>query len=97
MGKITKVRLPDHIEAKLASGMGKMGIGPHDKNAVISRCVEMYLEFADMDKGLKDIISQRREARSRKGKQIWQKSQEPKPIACPRCHNVNIEEKEEVH
>ena len=78
MSKITKVRLPENIEAALTSFMSHEGIGLHDKNAVITRAVGLYLtdrRGIGTDPELSSIIEERSRARSRKGKEIWQRSQ----------------------
>ena len=76
MSKITKVRLPEQTEAALTSFMSREGIGSHDKNAVISRAVEIYLrDCSSRDIELYGILEERSKARSEKGKEIWQRSQ----------------------
>ena len=62
-------KLPDKINARLLAFMGKEGISVMDKNAVIARAVEMYLQhLADQDTGLSGILEERRAARVKKGK-----------------------------
>jgi hypothetical protein len=78
MRKITKVRLPESMEEELAYFMAKEGIGLHDKNAVITRAVGLYLadrRGIGTDPELSSIVEERSRARSRKGKEIWQRSQ----------------------
>jgi hypothetical protein len=78
MEKITKVKLSPKTEENLAAFMAKEGIGPHDKNAVIGRAVEIYLQLdASKDTGLYGILEERHHSRSEKGKEIWQRSKPP--------------------
>lgn len=63
-------KLPDDVNARLMAFMGKEKISVMDKNAVISRAVDMYLAFlAEKDTGLSGILEERRAARIAKGKQ----------------------------
>lgn len=65
----TKSKLPSDISARLMAFMGKKGISVMDKNIVISRAVEAYLEFADSDKELDGYIQNRIAERVRRGKE----------------------------
>ncbi|MFA5376636.1 MAG: hypothetical protein WC455_12890 [Dehalococcoidia bacterium] len=70
--KITKVRLPEATEIALAAWMAQERISTMDKNVIISRAVEVYLqEYAKNDGALAAMIDARSDARSRRGKESW--------------------------
>jgi len=69
---ITRLILPDEIEAELRAWMGTVGIPLADKNVVISRAVEIYIqERASSDEELMKKVEARRAERSARGKEIW--------------------------
>jgi len=72
--KITKVKLPESTEKALAAFMAGQMISTMDKNVIISRAVEIYLrDCARKDGALPVLIEERSEARSRRGKEAWEK------------------------
>ena len=65
----TRLKLSPDANARLMAFMGRKGISVMDKNIVISRAVEAYLEFADSDKELDEYIQNRIAERVKKGKE----------------------------
>ena len=62
-------KLPPDINAQLMTFMGRKNISVMDKNIVVSRAVEAYLEFADQDKELDGYIQSRIAERVKRGKE----------------------------
>jgi hypothetical protein len=70
--KITKVRLPEATEIALAAFMARERISSMDKNVVLTRALEVYLEkYAANDGKLGMLIEARTAARCRRGKESW--------------------------
>ena len=68
-------KLPDKVNARLLAFMGKEKISVMDKNVVIARAVDMYLQnLAEEDTGLSGILEDRRAARVQKGKASREKA-----------------------
>ena len=65
----TRLKLSPDANARLMAFMGRKGISVMDKNIVISRAVEAYLEFADSDKELDEYIQNRIAERVKRGKE----------------------------
>jgi accessory colonization factor AcfC len=71
--KITKVKLPEPTEKALAAFMAREMISTMDKNVVIARALEVYLEkHARTDAILFIRVGERSEARSKRGKDAWE-------------------------
>lgn len=72
--KITKVKLPEATEIALAAFMARERISSMDKNVVLTRALEVYLDkYAANDGMLGMLIEARTVARRKRGTEAWRK------------------------
>lgn len=83
-----KIELSDELNRKLARFMADKDISMRDKNIVISRAVDVYLEYPEAeDNGLDDLIksaTERRKTAQREGmKKRWAEKEKAARKASP--------------